>query len=375
MLQGAGVVRGTNMGKCVTALAAAVLISVTAYADPAEKVDANGILQVPAFQQPLPERMSPEAKAALLETLRPKPPAAAQPAAPQPDGPPDMTKAREKIRARYVPIVKKLQEQFGVDLKEEMVGGIHAVVVTPRDGIAPRNRHRVLIGLHGGAFIAGDAINFGMMDVIPVAAKLKIKVVSLDYRMGPEHQFPAASEDVTAAYKALLKTYPAQGIGIYGCSAGGLLTAQATAWFQKEKLPRPGAIGILCAGADAKWAGDSLFFVPGLLGNTPPDPRKPLHYDEAPYYGSADLNSPLMSPIVSPEVLKQFPPTLLITGTRSDEMSTAANTQRELVKAGVEADLHVWDGMWHAFIGRSEIPEGREAQDVIVKFFDKHLKQ
>lgn len=358
------------MGKCVSALAAAVLISITAHADPAaEKVDADGILQVPAFQLPLPARMSPEAKAQLLETLRKK-----KTANPTPNEPPDIVKGREHIRAEYVPIVKKLQEQFGVDLKEEMVGGIHAVVVTPRDGIAPRNRHRVLIGLHGGAFIAGDAINFGMMDVIPVAAKLKIKVVSLDYRMGPEYQFPAASEDVAAAYKALLKTYPAEGIGIYGCSAGGILSAQAVAWLQKEKLPRPGAIGILSAGADATWVGDSLFVVPGLLGNTPLDPRKPLHYDEAPYYGNADLNSPLMSPIVSPEVLKQFPPTLLLTGTRADDLSNAANTQRELVKAGVEAELHVWDGMWHAFMGGSELPEAREAQDVIVKFFDKHLK-
>src|SRR5581483_976376 len=83
------------------------------------------------------------------------------------------------------------------------------------------------------------------------------KVITVDYRMFPEHKFPAASEDVAAVYRALLQHYKAADIGIFGCSAGGILTAQSVAWFQTHGLPRPGAIGIMCASAGGFGAGDS----------------------------------------------------------------------------------------------------------------------
>jgi hypothetical protein len=71
--------------------------------------------------------------------------------------------------------------------------------------------------------------------------------------------FPAASEDVAAVYKDLLKTYRPENIGIYGCSAGGALTAQAEAWFQDKKLPNPGALGIFGSGAVRSGAGESAY--------------------------------------------------------------------------------------------------------------------
>ena len=77
----------------------------------------------------------------------------------------------------------------------------------------------------------------------------KDRVVSLDYRQGPKYRFPAASEDVAAVYAHLLKDHAPRDVGIYGCSAGGMLAAMSVAWFEKHNLPRPGAVGILCAGA------------------------------------------------------------------------------------------------------------------------------
>lgn len=91
------------------------------------------------------------------------------------------------------------------------------------------------------------------------------------------------------------------------------------------------------------------------------------------YYGDHDLSDPLMSPIESSEVLKRFPPTLLITATRAGELSAAVNTHRLLVKAGVEADLHVWDGLNHCFYTDEKIPESREAFGVMARFFTRHL--
>src|SRR4029077_6581875 len=77
----------------------------------------------------------------------------------------------------------------------------------------------------------------------------RFKVVTVDYRQGPEHVYPAASEDVAAVYKDLLKTYRTENIGSYGCSAGGVLTGQVAAWLLDKGLPSPGVLGIFGAGA------------------------------------------------------------------------------------------------------------------------------
>jgi acetyl esterase/lipase len=91
---------------------------------------------------------------------------------------------------------------------------------------------------------------------------------------------------------------------------------------------------------------------------------------KAGYFSDADTNDPLVTPILSSEVLSKFPPTLIITGTRAMEMSTAVHTHAQLVKLGVDADLHVWEGMFHGFFYNPDVPESREAHAVIVA---KHL--
>src|SRR5262249_18406549 len=157
----------------------------------------------------------------------------------------------------------------------------------------------------------------------------------------PEFRFPAASEDVAAVYRELLKDHAPADIGIYGCSAGGILTAQAVAWFQKEKLPPPGAIGTFCGSAIAL-GGDSKRLAPALVGEGPPG-------ESNPYLIDVSRADPLAFPGNSPKVLAGFPPTLLIAGSRDFTVSSLFRTQALLSRVGVDAELHVWDGMWHAF--------------------------
>jgi epsilon-lactone hydrolase len=193
--------------------------------------------------------------------------------------------------------------------------------------------------------------------------------------MAPEHKFPAASEDVAVVYKALLKQYKPEEIGIYGCSAGGMLTAQSAAWFQTHGLPRPGAIGIFGGGGViGKWR-DSSFVSSALNGRSgmrDEDTKQTIGY-----FSEANLDDAMVSPARSLSVLQKFPPALVISGTRDDVLSSAVYTHSQLVKAGVEADLHVWEGATHCSfaqpLGDPDFPENREAWNVIVKFFDKHL--
>jgi len=263
--------------------------------------------------------------------------------------------------------IKKLTETYGVKTRAAEIAGVPAVYATPVKPLPAANRRKILLNLPGGGFMMGVASGTGMVESIPLAALAQVEIVSITYRQAPETMFPAASEDVVKVYRELLKTHRPQDIGIFGCSAGGLLTAEAIAVFQRENMPIPAAIGIFCASADARWGGDSRAFSRPFQALPPMDGSRR-------YFTDADLTDPLASPVLDPAILKAFPPTLLITASRAQEMSAAINTHRELVKAGVAADLHMWDGLGHAFFYDSTLPESKEAFAVMATFFRKHLQ-
>jgi len=330
-------------------------------------VDPDGTVHVPAMSVPVSDFLSPEAKAYVAKHLKDlQTPGMILP---QPSGIPPLI-------GQYIP---RSHELYATNRQETTIAGVHAYVYTPKAGIAPRNRHRVLINLHGGAFrecFPGCA----ELESMPIAALGRMKVISLDYRESPKYHFPAASEDVAAVYRQLLKTYRPKNIGIYGCSAGGMLTGMSLAWFQMHGLPTPGAAGMFCAGATISprgFGGDAAYTAVPLGEDSapppPPDKNASAKSLPLPYLAGANPNDPLVAPASSPEVLSRFPPTLIITGTRGFEFSSAVYTHTQLVKQGVDAELHVWEGLFHGFFYNPDVPESRDAYNVIVRFFDRHL--
>jgi monoterpene epsilon-lactone hydrolase len=271
------------------------------------------------------------------------------------------------------PGVDRLRAIFPVTLAPQMIGGVQTDVITPDGGVATKNRQRVLINLHGGGMMVGARYG-GQQESIPIASLGRIKVITVDYREGPEFKFPAASASVEAVYRELLRRYRPANIGIYGCSSGSLLAAETIAWFQAHRLPQPGAIGLFGEGAVID-LGESQYVQAGLMGwavGGIDDSANP--YFDVP---GLDVKGPLISPGYWPSVLAAFPPTLLITGTRDVGLSSVVYTHSQLVKARKEASLHVWEGAPHCSFAQPVIdpavPETREAWDVIIRFFDKHL--
>jgi len=286
----------------------------------------------------------------------------------------DVLAARKYWDQWNAALVEHALKIYDVTVRPETIGGVQTDVVVPAKGIAPRNRNRVLINLHGGAFAWGARYG-GQAESIPVAALGRIEVITVDYREGPEYRFPAASEDVAAVYRELLKRYRPENIGIYGCSAGGILAAEAVAWFQAHDLPRPGAISMMCASA-GEFDGDSAFLAPVLSGDKPvPSEAARPTAAMLPYFHGVDMTDPLVEPLNSEAVLKKFPPTLFITGTRDFALSAAVTTDNKLAELGVETELRIWDGMWHAFMVIPELPESRAAYRATAEFFDRHLGQ
>jgi len=326
-------------------------------------LDSNGTLQVPAYALPPSVYASEQAKRTYLQ----------------------LSKAIAGIKSAdetsITQIMQRLEQAaeaaYSVSIESRLIGGIRTKVVLPKSGVSEHNRHRVLINLHGGGTSIPPPQLNELVESIPIAAVARIRVITIDYRFAPPNRFPAANEDVEKVYRELLEQFRAQNIGIYGCSFGGILTAQFVAWLEKEKqgLPLPGAIGLFCSGADWPYGGDSAYYAMPLFGGTaaaPPFPNPPA-YESIPYFGQVSPRDPLVSPVLSPALLSRFPAALIITGSRDFMLSSASNTHAHLLNAGRKAELHVFEGMWHAFLYSVELPESQQAYNIVSRFFDIHL--
>jgi len=332
-----------------------------------EKIDEVGTVHVPAFLLPLSNFMSAAARQAFIAQNFNSPGVrSAMKSA-------DIATIRSGMdKFLFAPMLERARARYAVQINEEKIAGIPVSIVSPTAGIAEHNRKRVLINLHGGYFTVGAGLG-GLVESVPMAALGNIKVVSIDYRQGPEHRFPAASEDVAIVYRQLLQQYTPENIGIYGASAGGILSAMAVAWFQKEQLPMPGAIALLSAGALPGMAGDSGFYAPAMMGEPPPPSQPNQPAMPVAYLLNANPLDPLVAPTAALDVLAKFPPTLLLTGTRAFDLSATIHTQRRLALANATVELQLWDGMWHCFFYDAELPEAQEAFKLAANFFARHL--
>jgi acetyl esterase/lipase len=151
-----------------------------------------------------------------------------------------------------------------------------------------------------------------------------------------------------------------------------MLTGQVVARLIRDGIALPGAIGTFC-GSIAPLGGDSAYVAPLLSGDPIGDEDPGSIVERLPYFKGASPDDPLVVPAKDPALLARFPPTLLISGTRDFAMSSVLQSHRLLTRAGVETELHVWDGMWHSFFSDPELPESQEAYAVMAAFFDRHL--
>lgn len=325
----------------------------------------DGSVLVPAFTLPPSDYVSPEAKQMLKMRAM------------MPAGRPDTQLPIEESRARMENILSRpvagMLQAYPVNIEDQDIAGVSTKVFTPKND--DYKEDRVLINLHGGAFsVCWPAC--ANLESAPVASLGKYKVVSVNYRMAPEHRHPAGIEDASAVYRELLKSYRPEKIGIYGCSAGGALTAQLLSYFSENSIPQPGAAGIFGAGAVRFGTGDSAYISGYVDGSFPPpvdegETRIDMTYG---YFDGADAAGPLVSPALHPDRLSAFPPTLIITGTRANDLSPAVYTNSQLLKAGVNSRLIVGEGMFHCYIYMAQLPEARDAHQQIVNFFDENLR-
>jgi monoterpene epsilon-lactone hydrolase len=260
---------------------------------------------------------------------------------------------------------------FQVDVTSGTIGGVKVHTVVPKT-LPAKNQNKLLLYVHGGGYILNGGEG-SVPEAMAMAHYGQMKVISIDYRMLPDHPFPAGLEDVIAVYKEVLKSYKPKNIGFFGTSAGSGLVAAAMFKTRELNLPQPAVVGLGTPFIDITKTGDS-YFTNQDIDNFLVTYDGLLQAIAKLYAGSYDMKNPLISPIYG-DFTKGFPPTILTSGTRDLFLSNTVRTHQKLRAAGVEAYLQVFEGCSHAFyLQVLDSPESKQAYQEMVKFFERYLQ-
>ena len=262
----------------------------------------------------------------------------------------------------------KREERFfkpprDIEIQPVMAGDVPAEWLIPPEA-TPRS---VILYLHGGAWTLGWT-NIHRRMVAHLCRAAACRALAVDYRLAPEHPFPAALEDCLGAYRWLLKGGSLPGdMVIVGDSAGGNLTLATLMALRDAGDPLPDAAVCISPATDLEGTGESFW--------TKKDPLQTPEFVLAMvrhYASGQDLRSPLLSPHYGD--LRGLPPLLIHAGGDEMLLSDATRLADKARAAGVDVSLVVWPRMWHVwhFLAPS-LPEARQAIDAIGAFVRERL--
>jgi epsilon-lactone hydrolase len=245
-------------------------------------------------------------------------------------------------------------------------GGVDGEWISPAN--APKDK--AALYFHGGGFRIGSVTSHRDL-IAQVAVVSGCRVLAINYRLAPEHRFPAALDDVLAAYGWMLgQGFEPGNIAFAGDSAGANLALAATLALRERKRPLPAAVALMSPWTDLAATGASYV----SRAEVDPIHQRPMILALAKNYlgGQGDPCDPLVSPLYAD--LTDLPPLLIQVGDRETVLDDSVMFADKARAAGVEVDLQVWDGMIHVFqMFGAELPEARQAIAAIARFLDRHL--
>ncbi|MFE3825366.1 alpha/beta hydrolase [Streptomyces sp. NPDC059092] len=255
-----------------------------------------------------------------------------------------------------------MADQVSATVEEINVDGVRVYVVTPDDRASTDGS--VHLDIHGGALLWGGGRSCRALAII-TAGMVGAEVWAVDYRMPPDHPYPAGVDDCVTVYRALLRDRSAEKIIVGGSSAGGNLAAATILKARDQELPLPAAAVLMTPELDLTESGDSFNTLMGLdTGLT-----SRLMPANLLYAGGHDLTDPYVSPLFG-DFTAGFPPTFLVSGTRDLFLSNTVLMHRALRRAGIDADLHIFDAATHiGFIGT---PESEDRTRELRRFVGRH---
>ena len=229
--------------------------------------------------------------------------------------------------------------------------------------VEEKDKSHVILYLHGGAYVAGN-IKYSRGFAGILAERLQKRVLSVAYRLAPEHQFPAALEDALTAYRYLLSEgWEAHQISFIGESAGGGLMFCLCLRLKQLGLPLPSALVGISPWTDLTFSGASYI----INADRDPSLSEDVLRIHAAMYADGKEQDPLVSPIFGD--LSEFPPTLLLVGGDELLLSDTLMLADKLKDSGCRYELIIEEGLWHVYV-LFNIPEAREALEKIACFLE-----
>ncbi len=326
---------------------------------PAANSQASGIT-VPAHFVPTPATVSPQAQAFL--------------SSPPPVGLSALPDVKDKAAWRaYVAENNRHLTAFSARYARRYPGKVdtHSLSASPLYEIVPQtfesaHAERAILYIHGGGFFSGGGMA-AVHAAMPLASLSGMRTFSVDYRMPPDFPYPAAMDDCVESYRYLLGKYKPQNIAIYGPSAGGNLAPVTILKARDMGLALPAVCALHSPASDLTESGDT--YNTNQTVDIVLQHRSPALF-ELYTDGKHDLRDPLVSPLYA-DFTKGFPPTILTSGTRDLLLSSTVLLHRALRRAGVTAELHVWEAMTHGLF--FDAPEEHEVYAEQVRFMLLHL--
>lgn len=265
-----------------------------------------------------------------------------------------------RMRRRLDTLGRLARTARGVRIEEAKFCGFKSEWLRPTTA----RRRKLLLYLHGGAYVLGSCRSHRHM-VSHIARAAGVNALLPEYRLAPEHRFPAAIDDAVAIYRALLEDgYAPEDIVVGGDSAGGGLTVAMMLALRHAGLPLPAANVLLSPFLDATASGEST------ESRADRDPW--FHASDVGvvvdyYCGYDEVRNPLVSPVFAN--VAGLPPAFIQVGDDEILLSDATRYADMLRVAGIDAEIEVWPEMWHVwqlFVGK--MPESRKAIEGIGRY-------
>ena len=252
-----------------------------------------------------------------------------------------------------------------VTVRTVQAGGVHAEWIEP----AAASPQTVILYLHGGGYcLCSLDTHRGLAARLALAGGSPLLL--LDYRLAPEHPFPAALEDALTAYRWLLAegVSPAR-MAIAGDSAGGGLTLAAAISLREAGDPLPAALALISPWSDLTFSGDTIRTLADVDPVLKVDGKPLVDY----YFGQHNPADPHISPLFAD--LRGLPPLFIQVGSDEILLSDSTCLAEKARLAGVDVTLEVWKGMWHVFqVFAPYVPEAQKAIDQMVAYIKTHTR-
>ncbi len=271
-----------------------------------------------------------------------------------------------KAREGMEKLAKFAKLPAGTQVEKFEIGGMAAEWVCANTA----HEGKVILYLHGGAYNLCSPNTHREM-VAHISRESCARVLLIDYRLAPEHPFPAALEDATSAYRWLLDNgFKGEDIAIAGDSAGGGLSLATVISIRDAGDPLPASVACISPWTDLAFTGESLLLNaekdPLIMGDSGLVMAKN-------YIGDHDPKNPLLSPLYAD--MNGLPPILIHVGTDEVLLDDSRRVAQKASDAGVEVTLKIYEGLWHVFhMNVNAMPEAKKAVAELGSFIGNHFR-